>query len=97
MPTYTSVESGQIISKIVRFVVNLEEGSKSVEVVHLYEVQLGMYPGVDNEIIYCGGYRRICVAEQGIIQLNNLVAKNENDALVEVTEQIKKNHNYIYV
>lgn len=49
------------------------------------------------KLYICGGYRRICVAEQQVIELNNLVAKNEQDALLEITEMIKRKHDYIYV
>lgn len=52
LPTFSSVETGSIISKIVRFVINFETGSKPMQVMHVYEVQLATYPGIDNEIIY---------------------------------------------
>ena len=92
MPNYTSIETGHLISKIVRFVVDLG----SSKALHVYEVQFAVYPGINNERIYSGGYRRINVDEQGVIQLSLLKAKNENDALEEVTKKIKKNHSYSY-
>lgn len=97
MPTFSSVEQGEIQSKIIRFVVNLESGSLSKTAIHIYEIQFGMYPGSDNEILYLGGYRRICVANQTTIQLNVLNAKKDYDARQELTEAIKKEHNYVYV
>lgn len=93
MPNYSSVETGRLESKIIRFVVDIN----GQEVVHVYEVQLAVYPGVNNEQIYSGGYRRINVVEQGAVELYQLEAKNEKDALKEITEDVKKNHSYRYV
>ncbi|PUB12518.1 hypothetical protein [Paenisporosarcina sp. OV554] len=76
---------------------NIENGTQSSQALHVYEVKLRKYPGFNNEIIYLGGYRLICVVEQGLIELNNLNAENEEDALKEITEMIKKNHSYKFV
>ncbi|HHT7165327.1 TPA: hypothetical protein ACTZ3T_001622 [Bacillus cereus] len=91
MPNYTSVESGHLKSKIVRFIVDIGGGT---EALHVYEVQFAVYPGLNNDVIYSGGYRRINVAEQGAIGLYQLEAKNDDDALTEVTEDIKRDHSY---
>ncbi|MED4886426.1 hypothetical protein MKY88_11940 [Lysinibacillus sp. FSL R7-0073] len=93
MINFASVESGHITSKIVRFVVE----SYGKEVLHVYEVQFAFYPGANNEIIYSGGFRQINVAEQGAVELHQLEAKNEEDALLEVTEKIKDSRGYVYV
>ena len=92
MPNYISVEKGQLESIIVRFVVDIN----GTNVLHVYEVQLAIYPGANNEMIYSGGYRRINVAEQSVIELYQLKANNDRDALIEVTEEIKRNHSYNY-
>lgn len=92
MPNFTSVETGRLESKIVRFVVDLD----GQEALHVYVVQFAVYPGSNNEVIYSGGYRRINVDGQGVIELYPLKAKNDEDALKEVTEDIKKNHSYRY-
>lgn len=93
MPNYTSVETGRLESKIIRFVMDID----GTEALHVYEVQFAIYPGSNNEIIYSGGYRRINVAEQRTIQLYPLEAKNAEDALKEVSEDIKNKHSYRFV
>lgn len=96
MPSYSSLETGEVYFKLLRFVVKIPSGDSTVEAVHVYEVQYATYPGADNEILYSGGYRRINIADQQPIQLNELKAKTPKDAIDEIAEQIKKNHSYEY-
>lgn len=95
---YISLEKGELESLLICFTCLLEssdEGQPLKEVAHVYEVKIGKYPGVNNEILYTGGYVRVNVSDQPSIQLNELHAKTKEEALNEVVEKIKSNHSYV--